>query len=86
MQSLQSFLLTVSGFIIFSVINSVQPQYFDPTMDDQVYLNITHDKVREEVTEAKKVLIEQAEIVRTATRAFIGAKLKENLFRVKSIN
>lgn len=60
-------------------------QTFDPSLNDEEFLNITGRKVKHEVVTMRQELMEQVEMVRVATKAYIGAKIKENIFKVVKI-
>lgn len=63
-------------------LQSIGAQNFDPNLEDGDYLNQTERKVKHEVVTSRQELIDQMETVRIAARAYIGAKIKENLFKV----
>jgi len=76
-------LISFSVCFIAFLFSPVNCQHFEENVNDEVYLNQTHDHLRDEVIKTRQELSLQAELVRAATRAYIGAKIKDNLFRVR---
>jgi hypothetical protein len=85
-------IISSSFFLFFLAINfnlqfqsQCNGQNLDPSdiITNEELLNQTQRKVKYEVMTAKQELFDQVEVVRKVTRAYIGAKIKENLFTVK---
>ena len=75
--------LTLASFILVSLINSfAQGQYFHPNIEDKKYLDRIETDVSGDIQRVRKDLINQAHVVEDVTTVFIGAKLKQNLFKV----
>jgi len=57
-------------------------QHFENEVGDEAFLNSIQREVEAERLAAQETLIEQVESVDSAARNFIGAQIKNNLFRV----
>ena len=78
------FFFPVLGMMVLCFVGFAQSQFFDPILPDKTYLDNIQKDVEVEVEETKTELVDQAKVVENVTRAYIAAKLKENVFRVSS--
>jgi hypothetical protein len=67
--------------VLLALISFTHSQFFDPILDDKSYLDSMEVDVQAEVALTSRALIREARLVQAATRDYIGAKLKENVFR-----
>ena len=73
-------IVAVATLFTFTLVHC---QFFDPILDDKTYLDNIQKDVVTELEEAKNELMTQAKVVENVTRAYIAAKLKENVFKVR---
>lgn len=73
----------ICAILVLLLSNSSSGQYFDPKLDDKIYLDNLQHKLELELNSTRVRLVEQAKLTEMVAKEFVAATIKENLFLVR---
>ncbi|XP_021966813.2 uncharacterized protein LOC110861990 [Folsomia candida] len=77
---LNSDVCCICAILVLLLSNSSSGQYFDPKLDDKIYLDNLQHKLELELNSTRVRLVEQAKLTEMVAKEFVAATIKENLF------